>query len=48
MKNYNHRLVLECVTLVAALIRLLNEILVLLNTAINYADESKVVTKISA
>ena len=46
MKNRNHRLVLECVILAGEVLRFANELLALLNMAINYPRESKVVLQV--
>jgi hypothetical protein len=48
MNKRNHRLVLECVLLAAAIARLATEILALLGTAINYLHEYKVVHSVRA
>jgi len=43
MKKNNHRLVLECMVLATEIFRFANEILALVNAAINYSHEPKVV-----
>jgi hypothetical protein len=49
MRNkHNRRLVLECVLLAAEVIRLAQQILALVGTAINYTDEPQMVDQVRA